>query len=293
MSSEAKQSEIEEQEPPKESFLKVIVHSFFVIPFLIAVFCVLLFAAMHLLTSEKRSAYDYIKDVKSGSESKRWQAAFELSKMLSNPQTLPKEDKFFQDMLDAFEHARHDQNPLVRQYLALAMGRSGKDIFVEPILKALKEDRADNLSTMIFALGMLKDARSSKTIENYLSHDNPRVRSMAATALGNIGNLDSRKALQKVLADSEPNVQWGAAVSLAQMNDGSGKVILLNLLDREYLKKFSEVDSDEQMQLMLAAVEASGKIKDEDLLNRLSELSKADQNMKIRAKCLEVLSSKN
>lgn len=287
--SEVKDEEIKE-EPPKESFLKVIVHSFFVIPFLIAVFGVLLFAAMHLLTSEKRSAQDYLKDVKTGSETKRWQSAFELSKMLSNPKALPEDSGFYQQMLSAFEQSKHDTSPLVRQYLALAMGRSGKVIFANPLVKALKDADDANRPTIIYALGMLKESKTAVEIEPYLNDPSARVRSIAATALGNITNPASKSALKKVLNDPEPNVQWGAAISLASMGDDSGKAILLKLLSRDYLAKFPEVDADEQTQLMLAAIEAAAKIKDEDLMNRLTELSKTDRNMKVRAQCLKAIS---
>ena len=46
------------EEPKKQSVYGVIIHSFFVIPFLIAVFCVLLFAAFRILTMEDKTAYD-------------------------------------------------------------------------------------------------------------------------------------------------------------------------------------------------------------------------------------------
>ena len=73
-------------EAPEEekSFFKIIVHSFFIVPFLIAVFCVLLFTGIHLLTKEQRSVYDYLEDVKTGGSTKRWQGAFELSRILAN-----------------------------------------------------------------------------------------------------------------------------------------------------------------------------------------------------------------
>ena len=69
----------------------------FVIPFLIAVFCVLLFTAIHLLTREQRGAEDYLADIKTGGLTKRWQGAFELSKILANPELVPDEDRFFQN----------------------------------------------------------------------------------------------------------------------------------------------------------------------------------------------------
>ena len=63
----------------KKSAKGILVHSIIVIPFGIAVSCVLLYAAMHLLTREQQTAYDFLEDVKIGGATKRWQAAFELS----------------------------------------------------------------------------------------------------------------------------------------------------------------------------------------------------------------------
>ncbi len=77
--------EVKEEKP----FLRVIVHSFFIIPFLIAVFSVVLFTGIKLLTQENRSVYDYLEDVKIGGQEKRWQGAFEISKSLSSPSLVP------------------------------------------------------------------------------------------------------------------------------------------------------------------------------------------------------------
>ena len=46
------------------------------------------------MTSEPNSARDYLEDVKIGGTTKRWQGAFELSKLLSNPKMVPKDEMF-------------------------------------------------------------------------------------------------------------------------------------------------------------------------------------------------------
>jgi len=272
----------------EKSFFQIVVHSFFIIPFLIAVFCVLLFAGMHLLTREKRSVYDYLEDVKTGGLSKRWQGAFELSKILSNPKLLPKEDRFYNELVSAFKHAKHDDNR-VRQYLALAMGRTGRAEFVQPLIDELKEAKEANLASMIYAVGMLKSSQNAAVLHEYVEHPNARIRSIAVVSLGNIGNPLSKPVIKLGLNDSEPNVQWGAAVSLAKMGDLSGKYVLINLLDRTYLAQFPEVDSGEKTQLMISAIKASTKFKDKDIFNRIRSLSKSDKNMKVRSAALEAL----
>ena len=279
-----KPEEVEEE----QSFLKVIVHSFFIIPFLIAVFCLMLFAGIHLLTSENRTAYDYLEDIKTGSLNKRWQGAFELSKILANPKLLPTEERFFDEIESAFEKSKHDDDR-VRQYLALAMGRTQRSTFAEPLVEALSDEKDQNLSALIYALGMLGEQTTAAAIHPYVTHTDARTRSIAVVALGNIQNPTSIGLLKKALKDQEPNVQWGSAISLAKMGDASGKGVLLKLLDRSYLEGFAEVDAKEQKHLMLAAIEAAGQFQDSEIQTQLENLSKHDSSMKIRAAALEII----
>ena len=286
MSNEQSQKEAENKEQP--SFLRVIVHSFFIIPFLIAVFCLLIFAGMHLLTDEKRTAYDYLEDIKTGGLTKRWQGAFELSKILANPKLLPLDEHFSNEVIKVFEHARQD-DPRVRQYLALAMGRTGRREFLEPLLEGLREEKEENLRAIIYALGMLKDKKASEPLANYLESPDPKTRSIAVVALGNIADPGSKVYLEKALYDPEPNVQWGAAISLAKMSDSSGKDILFKLLDRNYLSHYPEVDAYEQNQLILSAIDAASFLNDSHLNEKIKDLSQSDPNLKIRAAALTQL----
>jgi HEAT repeat protein len=278
----------EEIKPEEQSFLRVIVHSFFIIPFLIAVFCVILFAGMHLLTRENRTVYDYLEDIKTGALTKRWQGAFELSKILSNPKLLPEDDKFYQELSATFDKARHDDNR-IRQYLALAMGRTGKSEFVKPLLDGLKAEKEENLPSLIYALGMLGKEETAKRLYDYIDHPNSRIRSIAIVSIGNIGSPDSIPQLKRGLADSEPNVQWGAAISLANIYDDSGIEVLSNMLNREYYKDFSEIDTDERKNLMISAIDASANLKNNNLNLLIKNLAASDPNMKIRAKAMEAL----
>lgn len=282
------QKEKTENKTEERSFFGIIVHSFFIIPFLIAVFCVLLFTAIHLLTRENRSVYDYLEDVKTGGLNKRWQGAFELSKILANPQLVPDDERFINELVAAYKESSHD-DPRVRQYLALAMGRTGNKDFVAPLLSSLENEKQENLLAVIYALGMLKDTQSVDAITAFADDSNARVRSVAITALGSIGDKKSIPVFKKALDDSEANVQWGAAVSLAMMNDYSGKETLGKLLDRNYLSQFPEVDPQEQNQLMLMTLDAVEGTKDEEIRKAVKALSESDSNMKIRSAALGVL----
>ena len=279
--------------PVKEKFFgDILIHSFFVIPFLIAMGCILLFSVVHLLTREPQSVYDFLEDVKTGGLTKRWQSAFELSKILANPDLIPEEERFFAELVNAFEHAKHDDNR-VRQYLALAMGRTGHAEFVAPLVESLREEKEENLAALIYALGMLRHTEAAPALYPYLEHPQARVRSMAVVALGSMADPNAAAALHRALNDSEPNVQWGAAVSLAKMGDAAGKAVLLNMLNRHYLSQFPAVDAEEQNALLLTAIEAVDFLKDASLDERLGQLAMTDPDMKVRSAAQHILYKMN
>ena len=99
-----------ESQSEEKSILKVVIHSFFVVPLIIAIFAVIIFLVIRIMTTEPNSARDYLEDVKIGGSTKRWQGAFELSKMLSNPKMIPKDDLFANELIATFEYSSNDLN---------------------------------------------------------------------------------------------------------------------------------------------------------------------------------------
>ncbi|MDO8674915.1 MAG: HEAT repeat domain-containing protein [Candidatus Omnitrophota bacterium] len=279
------------QEQDKKSIFGVIVHSFFVVPFLIAVFSVLLFAAVRILTMEKHSVYDYLRDIKEGGSTKRWQAAFELSRVLVNKSEVPVDRKFFDGMTSVFAASKHDDDR-VRQYLALAMARTGDSRFVPVLLENIKEEKDENLYAIITALGILKSKTATGDLLTYLQDDDPRIRLATVIALGNIADAGSLPALRPMLNDPQPNITWDAAIALAKMGDISAKPMVLKLLDRDYLAGFPQVDAQEQTRIVSVAIEATAGWDDPDIDAVLKGLFASDKNMNVRALAGKVLERK-
>ncbi len=284
---EEKQANTSTQE---KSFFGIILHSFFVIPFFIACSAVVLFSSMHWLTREQLTAYDYLEQVKVGGLTKRWQAAFELSKILANPKLIPDEKRFQNELQSAFVNSTND-DIRVGQYLALAMAKTGNPVFLNTLISGLTGAKDENVRTIIYSLGMLKDKRAIPTLLQYLDHANARIRSIAVAALGTIGDGNVAPALRRKLQDHEPNVVWTAAIALANLPqaDPAGKNIIKDLLSREYLSRFKEVDNQEQTQIVLEAIIATSKLNDTQLNSVLSELAKNDSSMRVRSQCLAYL----
>lgn len=266
----------------KKSLLRVVIHSFFVVPFIIAIFGVLIFLMLRILTIEPRTAQDYLHDVKIGGNTKRWQGAFELSKILANPGMVPREERFVNDLISTFEYSEKERDDRIRIYLALAMGRT-KDLRYATILeKTLNDENEEILAAVIYSLGLINSPTSLEQLLLMFEHESARVRHQVVVALGNYDGDKVQIILKQALHDPEPNVRWDAAIALAKQKDDSGRRILLDLMDRKYLDSFPNIDAVEQNQAILAAIRSSRDILDDELRNVLLDLMENDLNMKIR-----------
>ncbi len=266
----------------KKSLLRVVIHSFFVVPFIIAIFGVLIFLMLRILTIEPRTAQDYLHDVKIGGNTKRWQGAFELSKILANPGMVPREERFVNDLISTFEYSEKERDDRIRIYLALAMGRT-KDLRYATILeKTLNDENEEILAAVIYSLGFINSPTSLEQLLLMFEHKSARVRHQVVVALGNYDGDQVQIVLKQALHDPEPNVRWDAAIALAKQKDDSGRRILLDLMDRKYLDSFPNIDAVEQNQAVLAAIRSSRDILDDELRQVLLDLMENDLNMKVR-----------
>jgi len=266
----------------KKSLLKVVIHSFFVVPFIIAIFGVLIFLMLRILTIEPRTAQDYLHDVKIGGNTKRWQGAFELSKILANPGMVPREERFVNDLISTFEYSEKERDDRIRIYLALAMGRT-KDLRYATILeKTLNAENEEILAAVIYSLGLINSPTSLEQMLHMFEHESARVRHQVVVALGNYDGDQVQTVLNQALNDPEPNVRWDAAIALAKQKEDSGRRILLDLMDRKYLDSFPNIDAVEQNQAILAAIRASKDILNDELREVLTDLMENDLNMKVR-----------
>jgi len=269
--------------------VKVLVHSFFVIPFVIAVFGVLFFFMFQIIVDESDSAYEYLNEVKIGSATKRWQSAFELAKILSDPDLIPTTEDFKNEMVNTYRNSIHD-NSLVRTYLAFAMGKTRDRAYGIALLEGLDDKNLNSRLAAINSLGMIKYKVAVPRLKDYLKDTATQDERLAAViALGMIGDKSTIKDLKILLSDDEPNIRWDVAIALAKLGDRSGSMEIENLLDREYLNKFPSIDEWEKTQAILVAIHTSNQISDARFIPKLKYLAESDQNMKIRDSAIKTL----
>ena len=279
--------------PDKESSrIYVLFYSFFLIPFMIAVFGAVFFLLFRFITFETNSAEDLLNQVKIGSASKRWQSAFELAKILNNPDLIPLSSSFKDQMISAYERSIHD-DPLVRSYLAMAMGATRDTTYGPHLLNGLNDDNLESQIAAIQSIGMIGYPAAVPQLKDITITSKYHNERLAATiALGMIGDHTSIPHLTSLLEDEEPNIRWDAAVALAKMGNDSGVPIITGLLDREYLGQFKEVDEIEKKQVLMVAIRISSLLIDERFKPKLITLAETDIDLSIRDAAIKTLEKK-
>ena len=278
-----------EEKKKENSRIYVLFYSFFLIPFMIAVFGAVFFLLFRFITYETNDASELLNQVKIGAASKRWQSAFELSKILSDPELVPTDDNFKQQLISAYKKSIHD-DPKVRSFLAMAIGSTKDSTYGQALSDGLDDENQDTRLAAIQATGMVRFKGSISKIDRIIQNSSDQGEKLAATiALGMVGEKKAIPTLVKLLEDEEPNIRWDAAIALAKMGDKSGVNIISRLLDRSYLKDFKEVNVNEQKQVIKVAIRISTILKDAKFKEKLQVLAKTDEDLSIRNLAIKTL----
>jgi len=273
----------------ENSRIYVLFYSFFLIPFMIAVFGAVFFLLFKFVTYETNNAEDLLNQVKVGSASKRWQSAFELAKVLNNPDAKPLTNSFKDQLTSAYERSIHD-DPLVRSYLAMAMGATKDSVFGEILIDGLKDKSLETRIAAIQSLGMIQYSAAVKPINTLIQNSDTHSERLTATiALGMIGDKSSVPYLRILLEDEEANIRWDAAIALAKMGDNSGANIIEGLLDREYLNQFKQIDPIEEKRVLMVAIKTASILFDKRFEDELNSLSKNDKDLSVRNAAIKAL----
>ena len=278
-----------EDQKEESSRIYTLFYSFFLIPFMIAIFGAIFFLLFRFITYETNDATELLNQVKIGSATKRWQSAFELSKVLNNPETVPEDVAFKNQMISAYNHSIND-DPLVRAYLAIAMGATGDDYYAEELLNGLDDESRESRLAAIQAVGMVQTKLAVSKLINILNNSDFQDERLAATmSLGFIGDDRAIPKLNELLNDNEPNIRWDSAVALAKMGVKTSIPIIENLMNRDYLMTFPELDYKEIDKVIMTAIETSTIIVDSIFEPSLIELAKNDQSLTVRDLAIKAL----
>ncbi len=271
---------------------------FFLIPLLVVGATVLLYFGFRSLLSEDRSAEEYLTDIRSGGSNRRWPAAYELSRLMADPEFAKREEAILApELTKAFAESKND-DPRVRQYLALTLGRLTPPIPAEArqlLIEALNDQDSQTRISAIWALGSIADATVAADIERqYLSED-AGVRKMTVYALGSMPVESGNETLIKALEDAQPDVQWNAAIALARHGRHESVPVLRRMLDRAYVERNvtrqpqAREDVDPVGEVMISGLRAIAALKETTLSEQVRALSTDDHDLKVRQAAIETL----
>lgn len=278
-----------------------LVLQFFIFPMAIVAVCVTVFVVFGLIASEGKSARDYLSEIRSGGQNRRWQAAFELSKVLQGGKDPAlKDPRFVADAVALFVESQRD-DPRVRRYLALALGRLGDRAAVPALRDAIGAEAADS-ETVIYAawsLGSLGDPAAVPDLVRLASHEDAGIRKAATHALGAFGEPEAGAALRSALGDATDDVRWNAALALGRRRDPAATPVLLQMLDRSTVERVqqgarpdAEAGAPEQADaVLIEAVSVAGASGDPAFRPALEGLRDRDPSLKVRDAASRALAS--
>jgi len=286
----------DEADGVKSSAAPALAVQFFLIPLIVVASVAAVYFGFRVLLDDERTPSEYLNDIRVGGRERRWPAAYELSRLMDNPDIQLEYPELGNSLLRAFEGSE-GEDPRVRRYLALAVGRlqSPPPETIERLVNALDDADSETRISVIWALGSLGDVSVVPELQRVYGSDDAGVRKMAVYALGAIDGDSQMVTLRTALNDVAPDVQWNAAIALARHGSDYGLSVLRRMLDREYVKKIVDPETragtniDPVAEVMISGLQAVSILEATSLQAAVVELSKTDQSMQVRQAALEAL----
>ena len=269
---------------------------FFLIPLAVVGVVVLVYGGFQMLVTNERTPEEFLNDVRSGGRERRWPAAYELSRLLSDPEVETNHPELGAAIVQAFEASEGD-DPRVRRYLAMAIGRlsSPPPDAIDGLVDGLNDPDTETTISVIWALASLGDPSVRDKIDAMYGSADAGVRKMTVYALGAFPDAGDASTLRNALDDPVPDVQWNAAVALARLGRTAGVTVLARMLDRQYVERnvtrTPTIDAllDPVSEVMVSGLQAVGSLQAAGLRDAVQGLSESDANLKVREVALRTL----
>lgn len=270
---------------------------FFLIPLAVVALTGGVYIGFRALLADDRGPQEYLNEIRNGGSSRRWPAAYELSRLMSDPKVRA-DRSLAPALVKAFQESSGDVQ--VRRYLALAIGRLDPPLPADAIADlthALDDPDSETRISVIWALGSSGDpAVVPRLIALYTAQDaDAGIRKMVVYALGALPGDAQQPILRTALQDDVPDVRWNAAVALARHGNHDGVPVLKQMLDRQYVEQTvkrdvrADDDQDPIADVMISGLRAAASLKDDALRPSIEGLSRQDRSMKVRQAAIEAL----
>ncbi len=274
---------------PKTDSGRKLFYGLFVFPLIIAVGMAVLLCTVVLLTRETETPESLITSIKTGSPSKRWQKAFELSNELNRSKDMIRSAGVMKEVIHILsDRAEYDEK--TRSYMAIALSHFNDPSVGETLQKVLREEENQQVQLyLIWAIGQKRVTEAADDLLPFLIKPEEDLKQMAAYVLGVLGDSKVVPKLLPLLDDPGRDVQWNTALSLARLGSDAGYPVLAKMIDRETLVSFHHLPEDKVEEVMVNAIRGLTLIRRPEALPLLAELSNKDKSLKVRQAAIEAL----
>ena len=287
--------------PPQEDLAEVqkptslLIAQFFLFPLIIIAFGVGVFLLFGYITYDQKSPQEYLSELRQNAgyspfDTRRWQAALELSKVIAAQKEELRETNFGAELISVYKNAKMDDTK-IRQFLAISLGHLGDPAAVPALTEGLDDNDAETQIWTLWALGTTGNKQAASAVTAKLQSEDSGIRIMAAHVLGALKNSVAIHDLQIALNDRAAAVRWNAAMALAQMNDTTGVGVLIELTNRDYLEQFLEMSEEDKNNAIVNAVKCLTLLRIEGAREKIGLLSKSDPSLLVRGAALEALAT--
>ena len=270
---------------------------FFLIPLSVVAVVVAIYGGFRMMVTDERTPEEYLLEVRAGGRDRRWPAAYELSRLMGDPGVEERHPGLGKALVDAFIESGRD-DPRIRRYLALAIGRLGAPPpgTMAALTDALDDADSETVISVVWALASLGDETVVPRIVSMYQSADSGVRKMAVYALGVLPDDGAHTTLRAALGDPTPDVRWNAAVALARHGDPRSAGVLARMLDRDHvtgLVTASETRIDPAGDVMISGLRAAAGLGSggvgEALRAAVAALAESDPSVKVQSAALETL----
>jgi len=146
-------------------------------------------------------------------------------------------------VIDPLIKALEDSNRNVREWAALALVKIGRPA-VEPLRAAIKSKNDSVKWQTVAILGLINDSNATETLSQTLESNNSTVRYWAAASLGQIKDNRSRDALISVLGDGNETVRNEAGWAVQSLaGEGTADLLIRLLKDNDPNRRMAAAHS--------------------------------------------------
>ncbi|GAC1394854.1 MAG: hypothetical protein NVSMB68_11100 [Thermoanaerobaculia bacterium] len=233
------------------------------------------------LASSEQSIPDYLNDIRSGSSHRKFQAAYELSKSIKRGEA-KRYPNLVDQVVDVYRASKND-DPRIRQYLTLVLGKLGDARAVPVLGGALHDPVVETRIYSLIALAELRDRSSVPAVIAATNDEDKDVRKTAIYSLGEIGDPRGVPVLEEALNNQVADIRFNAALALSRYGDVKAEPALRAMLDRATLDRVQGMRPDQKEDAMIAAIPAYAKLAGKGAVADLQPLANGDESMRVRA----------